>query len=185
MIGVDWGTSSFRAFRLDDAGGVLERVASRQGIMQVAPGGFPVVLREAVAPWLAAGEDRILLSGMVGSRQGWQEAAYLRCPCGAAEIAAQLSEIPFEGAQVRLVPGLTVTDADGVPEVMRGEETQIIGLLDRIGADGVVCLPGTHSKWGARRRRSDRRLHHAHDRRGVRRIARPHDTGAHDAGRAC
>jgi 2-dehydro-3-deoxygalactonokinase len=147
MIGVDWGTSSFRAFRLDAAGRVLDRVATRQGIMQVPPGGFPSVLREAVAPWLAAGEDRILLSGMVGSRQGWQEAAYLPCPAGPGDIAAHLADIAFDGAQVRLVPGLSAADADGVPEVMRGEETQLIGLLERIGAAGVVCLPGTHSKW--------------------------------------
>lgn len=149
MIAVDWGTTSFRAFRLDAAGAILDRVAGKQGIMQVPAGGFADVLRDAVAPWLADGERRIILCGMVGSRQGWQEAPYLHCPAGAADIAGALSVVPFNGADVRLVPGLTARDAAGVPEVMRGEETQILGVLDSLGEAGLVCLPGTHCKWAS------------------------------------
>jgi 2-dehydro-3-deoxygalactonokinase len=49
---------------------------------------------------------------------------------------------------VRLVPGLKARDADGVPEVMRGEETQILGILDRLPEqETTLCLPGSHSKW--------------------------------------
>lgn len=147
MIAVDWGTSSFRAFRLDAQGAVIGQTVSDQGILKVAPGGFADVLRQAIAPWLAAGEHRVLMSGMIGSRQGWVEAPYLPCPADAAAIAAAVVPVPFDGATVRLVPGLTDRDAAGTPEVMRGEETQIIGVLDRIGADGVACLPGSHSKW--------------------------------------
>ena len=62
-------------------------------------------------------------------------------------IAAALIDIPFDGASVKLVPGLCDRDASGTPEVMRGEETQILGVLDRIGTDGLACLPGSHSKW--------------------------------------
>jgi 2-dehydro-3-deoxygalactonokinase len=83
------------------------------------------------------------MSGMIGSRQGWVEAAYLPCPADAAGIAASLTRVAFDGADLRIVPGLTSHDAAGTPEVMRGEETQIIGA----DATGIVCLPGSHSKW--------------------------------------
>jgi 2-dehydro-3-deoxygalactonokinase len=147
MIGVDWGTSSFRAFRLDTAGTVRERREAPLGILHVEAGRFAAALRGKIGAWLADGEDRVLLAGMVGSRQGWHEAAYLPCPAGAAELAGALADVPFDGAQVKLVPGLSDTDAAGVPEVMRGEETQLVGVLARIGARGLVCLPGSHSKW--------------------------------------
>jgi 2-dehydro-3-deoxygalactonokinase len=165
MIGVDWGTSSFRAFRLNHGGAVRDRVESGMGILRVPAGGFAATLREAIGPWLAAGEDRVLLSGMVGSRQGWVEAPYLPCPAGAAEIAAALVEVAFDGARVKLVPGLSDADQTDTPEVMRGEETQIIGVLDRLVADAEhegpvaqeawACLPGSHSKWARIR---DRRI---------------------------
>ncbi|MGH7210800.1 MAG: 2-dehydro-3-deoxygalactonokinase, partial [Acetobacteraceae bacterium] len=92
MIGVDWGTSSFRAYRLDRDGRVLNRSAAPLGIMAVPEGAVPegavpegrfdAALRQAVGPWLAEGERRVLLCGMVGSRQGWVEAPYLGCPAG-------------------------------------------------------------------------------------------------------
>jgi 2-dehydro-3-deoxygalactonokinase len=147
MIGVDWGTSSFRAVRLAVDGSVLARIEAPQGIMAVAEGGFAETLRAAIAPWLAAGERRVLLCGMVGSRQGWAEAAYLACPAGAEELAAALLPVAFGGAEVRIVPGLAATDADGVPEVMRGEETQVAGAAPLLPDARIACLPGTHSKW--------------------------------------
>jgi 2-dehydro-3-deoxygalactonokinase len=147
MIAVDWGTSSFRAFRLDPAGRVLERRAAPRGILAIEGGRFDQELLRQVGDWIAEGDTRVLMSGMIGSRQGWQEAAYLPCPAGPAEIAAALVTVPFEGAQLLLVPGLSHHDAAGVPEVMRGEETQIVGVLSELGKDGVACLPGSHSKW--------------------------------------
>jgi 2-dehydro-3-deoxygalactonokinase len=146
MIGVDWGTSSLRAYRLAPDGAVLDRLDEPGGILTVAQGGFPAALQAAIGPWLAAGETRVLLCGMVGSRQGWAEAPYLRCPAGPAEIAAATVPLPFPGAEARLVPGLTTTDAEGVPDVMRGEETKLVALA-ALAPDALACLPGTHSKW--------------------------------------
>jgi 2-dehydro-3-deoxygalactonokinase len=147
MIGVDWGTSSFRAYRLRD-GVVIGRIETAGGILGIPQGGFAAALRQAIAPWLAAGETEILLCGMVGSRQGWVEAPYLSCPAGPAEIAAAAIPIPFDGARVRLLPGLTTRAPGGTPDVMRGEETKLVGLLATLGtAPALVCLPGTHSKW--------------------------------------
>lgn len=146
MIAVDWGTSNLRAWRLDAGGRVLERMASAQGITRVAGGDFAGVLRDSVGAWLADGERHVLLCGMVGSRQGWVEAPYLPCPASPDAVAAALVAVPFAGAQVLLVPGLSARDAAGVPEVMRGEETKLAGLM-AAGHDGLVCMPGSHTKW--------------------------------------
>lgn len=140
MIAVDWGTSSLRCYRLDARGSILESRASSRGILNVAPGQFPRVLDEQIAGW---NETPIVMSGMVGSRQGWAEAPYVPCPAGFDEIAAKLLEVRWGQQRAWIVPGLSCRDAAGVPDVMRGEETQILGC----GVEGTICLPGTHSKW--------------------------------------
>ena len=84
---------------------------------------------------------------MVGSRQGWKEAPYLPCPAGAPELAAALVDIGFDWGRVKLIPGLSGHDESGVAEVMRGEETQVLGVPLLLREGGVACLPGTHSKW--------------------------------------
>ena len=137
MIAVDWGTSSLRCYRLDARGEIVESRSSGDGILNVAAGQFPRVLEKQIAGWK---ETPIVMSGMVGSRQGWREAPYVPCPAGFDEIAAKLLEVR-PGAWI--VPGLSCRDPAGVPDVMRGEETQILGC----GAEGTICLPGTHSKW--------------------------------------
>ena len=147
MIAVDWGTSNLRAYRLDRHGQVRDQVASANGITKVAPGGFPAVLLETAGPWLRDGERHVLLCGMVGSRQGWVEAPYLPCPASPADVAAALIEVPFADAQVKLIPGLSARDPAGTPEVMRGEETKLIGLMATLGGNGLVCMPGSHTKW--------------------------------------
>lgn len=152
MIGVDWGTSSFRAFRMDAAGGVLDRIEAARGIMTVPEGGFADTLRELIGPWLRLGERTVLMSGMIGSRQGWIEAPYVACPAGIEALAGGVVAVPFADADVAIVPGLSDRDADGVPEVMRGEETQLAGISVR---DGLACLPGSHAKWATL---ADRRI---------------------------
>jgi 2-dehydro-3-deoxygalactonokinase len=147
MIGVDWGTTSFRAFRIARDGTIRDRRASLRGIVNIPDNRFADTLREEIGPWLAAGEDHVLLSGMIGSRQGWKEAPYIPCPAGVQDVAAALVEIEFDWAQVKLVPGLSATDEAGVAEVMRGEETQVFGVMRAMGGSGLACLPGTHSKW--------------------------------------
>jgi 2-dehydro-3-deoxygalactonokinase len=148
MIGIDWGTSSLRAYRIGRDARVTDRLDQPRGIMTVPEGGFPAALSAIIGPWIAAGETRILACGMVGSRQGWVEAPYLPCPAGAAEIARATLPLPFPGTEARLVPGLTTEDAHGVPDVMRGEETKLVALAAILGAGThLACLPGTHAKW--------------------------------------
>lgn len=147
MIAVDWGTSSFRAYHLDEGGAILARRESARGIAHVPAGGFPQVLAEEIGGWLAGGREAVVLCGMVGSRQGWVEVPYCECPAGAAEIAARLHPVELDGAAAFIVPGVCGFDASGVREVMRGEETQVVGALEVLPDEAVVCLPGTHSKW--------------------------------------
>jgi 2-dehydro-3-deoxygalactonokinase len=103
------------------------------------------VFESACGDWLRAGASQAIIGGMAGSRQGWLEAPYCACPAGFDEIAARLAWI--EPRRIGIVPGLSCEDS-GVPDVMRGEEVQILGALDLLGAtDGLFVLPGTHSKW--------------------------------------
>lgn len=146
MLAIDWGLSTFRAWRLADDGGVLGHIAAARGIRSVAPGGFATALSELLAAWPDAASEPALLCGMVGSRQGWAEAPYTACPAEAADIAANLHWVA-DRPRTYIVPGLCYRN-EGMADVMRGEETQILGLLGALGpGHHTVCLPGTHSKW--------------------------------------
>ncbi len=148
MIAIDWGTTSFRAYLLDPAGRIVDSRSAPAGILSVEGGNFAAVLEQRAGDWIAAGATPVVMSGMIGSRQGWLEVPYAACPAGLAEIAAGMRKIAWARAEVWIAPGLTCRDDAGVPDVIRGEETQILGVLDRFGAGGhTICLPGTHSKW--------------------------------------
>ena len=147
MIGVEWRMASFRAFRFARDGAIRDRRTGVRGVARVQDGRFADALREEIGVWLAAGEEGVVLAGMIGSREGWLQTAYVPCPAGPAELADALVDVPFAWAKVKLVPGLAATDEGGVPEVMRGEETRVMGALAAVGERGIVCLPGTQSKW--------------------------------------
>lgn len=145
LIGLDWGTTSCRAYLVGADGAVRERVADGPGILKVENGAFGAALDAMTAGWSAT--LPVILSGMIGSRQGWREAPYARCPAGADDIVRALARFDHAGRPVALVPGLAVEN-DAMPDVMRGEETQILGALAHAGRDaGLFLLPGTHSKW--------------------------------------
>jgi 2-dehydro-3-deoxygalactonokinase len=149
MIAVDWGTSSLRIYRLDESGAIRARREAPAGIMSVTGGAFAATLEAELGDWI--GDGPIVMSGMIGSRQGWREVPYAECPAGAAEIARLMQPIEWgDGRRAWIAPGLCCRDDAGVPDVMRGEETQIIGALAELppGA-ATICLPGTHSKWVA------------------------------------
>jgi 2-dehydro-3-deoxygalactonokinase len=142
LIGIDWGTTSLRAWKVTADGTVLDTRRRDLGILRVPGGDFPAAFAESVGDWHADGLP-VLMSGMIGSRQGWAEAAYVPCPADTAALAAHLLSPPGV-KQVWIVPGVSLHEA-GRRDVMRGEETQIAGALGR--GSGVVILPGTHSKW--------------------------------------
>ena len=144
FIGLDWGTTSFRAYLADAAGRAIETLPDGEGALTLKAGEHEAYLIRRLAPWPRL---PIVACGMVGARQGWREAAYAACPAGLAEIAGALLVVPTEIGEVRIAPGLTATDRAGAPDVMRGEETQILGALAAGLGDGIYVLPGTHSKW--------------------------------------
>ncbi len=146
LIGIDWGSSSFRAYRMASDGATLDAIATADGIASIAPGGFPAAFRRLLGAWL---DERpalpILASGMVGSRNGWREAPYVTCPADPRAIAERLVAVEVDGRRVLIVPGLSYEDENGEPDVMRGEEVEILGIAEA-GAR-LVVLPGSHSKW--------------------------------------
>jgi len=146
LIAIDWGSSSFRAYLMAPNGDVLDEVASGDGIGSVAPGAYPATLRLLIGRWLEAHPSLpVVASGMVGSRHGWREAPYVKCPAGPREVAAQLTPVEAAGRRVHLAAGLSYLDEAAQPDVMRGEETEIFGIADA-GAR-LIVLPGSHSKW--------------------------------------
>jgi 2-dehydro-3-deoxygalactonokinase len=147
LIAVDWGTSRLRAMLLDAAGRVIGEAESEDGIGVLAPGTHEAAFERLVADWPAA--VPAIMAGMVGSRQGWREAGYVACPATPETVASGILRFQTaKGRPIAIVPGIMVRSAERDGDVIRGEETQIVGLLAREpGFDGVVVLPGTHSKW--------------------------------------
>ena len=156
MIGVDWGISQLRAYQIGSNGTVLATRAAPKGILTVSDGGFAATLESVISDWLDVEPEPILMSGMIGSRQGWLEVPYLSCPATAADIAKGLGEVTWgEGRRGLICPGLASRDRDGVPDVMRGEEVQALGALAGVGEPlAAICHPGTHSKHISVRERS-------------------------------
>lgn len=142
MIAVDWGTTNRRAYLLDGEGHVLGEMEDERGATTIAPDQFPAAVAEIVQ---RLGDHPLLLAGMIGSNRGWREAPYLPCPATLPELARRLLWI--EPGRIAIVPGLAVR-GDGPADVMRGEEVQVLGLLQAEGCEEIlVCHPGTHTKW--------------------------------------
>jgi 2-dehydro-3-deoxygalactonokinase len=150
LIAVDWGTSALRAALVARDGTLLAERSGGPGILAVAANGFGAALGAFVQSWRDQhGHLPILLSGMIGSRQGWVEVPYLACPADVGLLAKAL--LPHDAGAlgtVHIAPGLAVDPPNAAPDVMRGEETQIAGALHAASArEGLFVLPGTHSKW--------------------------------------
>ncbi|ROM96952.1 2-dehydro-3-deoxygalactonokinase [Pseudomonas brassicacearum] len=162
LIALDWGTTSLRAYKLGPNGCVLDQRSLASGIMQLpkAPrviagqlcaDGFELAFDEACGDWLDAQPGLpVIACGMVGSAQGWREAAYCDTPANVANLGTSLQTIrSLRGVDVHIVPG--VIERSRLPNVMRGEETQVLGVLQSLpvgaGDNLLIGLPGSHSKW--------------------------------------
>jgi 2-dehydro-3-deoxygalactonokinase len=147
LIALDWGTTHCRAMALGADGGLLAERHSEEGIGRL-DGGHEAAFERIVAGWPAV---PALMAGMIGSQQGWRQAPYVACPAGADDIAAAvLSFRTAAGRPAAIVPGLVLHDPVRSGDVIRGEETQMLGLLEsEAGFSGLVIHPGTHSKWAS------------------------------------
>lgn len=145
LIGLDWGTSSLRAYWLDQAGEIRETRARPWGLRHLPDGGFDGALADITAGWPRLPR---LACGMVGSRQGWLEVPYMDLPADTAQLGSAVRSLcAKDGLDVHIVPGLRNPHG---PDMMRGEETQLLGALALRPAlipDSTWILPGTHSKW--------------------------------------
>jgi 2-dehydro-3-deoxygalactonokinase len=147
LIGIDWGTSSLRAFLIGAGGEVLDHISKPLGIMQINDGDFERSFNDLVGPWQQAIDLPIIASGMITSRNGWVETPYVSVPSGVQQLAdALVTHKTSDGTTITFVTGMTA-DHNGVPDVMRGEETQIIGASVLGMSNGICVMPGTHSKW--------------------------------------
>jgi len=144
FVAVDWGTSSFRAWLLAADGTELVETRSGEGMLHCATAGFAPVLRQHLQKLAAPPGLPVLICSMAGARQGWVEAPYLHTPTRLDALHAGAIHVETDG-DVRILPGLAQRRADR-PDVMRGEETQLLGVTEP-DFTGIVCIPGTHSKW--------------------------------------
>lgn len=147
FLAVDWGTSNLRAWRLGADGAVLRHAELPLGVSRLTPGEAAARFESEVRPALGAEGLPALMCGMVGSTLGWTLAPYIACPASLGALAGGLVEA---APGVRIVPGLTGPGLIG-PDVMRGEETQVLGWLAADPARGrgrrLLLHPGTHAKW--------------------------------------
>ncbi|HEY4030492.1 MAG TPA: 2-dehydro-3-deoxygalactonokinase [Caulobacteraceae bacterium] len=148
FLAADWGTSNLRAWRLGADGSVKAVRRLPWGVAGLEPGEAARKLAEELRPALGAEHLPAILCGMVGSAMGIAEAPYADCPAGAEDIAQRLLQVDDD---TFIVPGLRCARPDGYPDVIRGEETKVLGWLSldprRRQGDHVLCLPGTHGKW--------------------------------------
>lgn len=146
-VAVDWGTSSFRLWLVDRSGQALAERRSDEGMLAAGKVGFPAVLQAHLAAVEAPDHLPVLVCGMAGAKTGWVEAGYVDTPAQLSAILKQAVRVPGEARDIRILPGIAQRD-EGAPDVMRGEETQLLGALGLAAAgNALVCMPGTHSKW--------------------------------------
>lgn len=148
FIAGDWGTTHLRLFLCDAAGVALD---SRSGPGAAESSGrFASIFESLTASWVQHhGVLPAVLCGMVGSSIGWTQVPYVPCPARPEQIADACT--PLEGRRIHIVPGLSCRNRFNAPDLLRGEETQLLGALSLVNrwplGRCVVCLPGTHTKW--------------------------------------
>lgn len=143
---VDWGTSRFRLWLLDRDGNAVAERQSDRGMSSLQSAEYEAELETALSGVDAPDGLPVVICGMAGSAKGWIEAPYADLPARPSKIADAAVRVPSSTRDIRMLPGLAQRDP-AAPDVMRGEETVLLGLMLGGMTDGLVCMPGTHSKW--------------------------------------
>lgn len=150
LLLIDWGSTNLRAKLVVDSR-VVETRESADGIRSCRGRDFDGILESLCGDWKSTHPAlRVYMSGMIGSREGWLEAPYVPAPAGLRDLANKAVTVKSRTfGSIYLIPGVRRDEPDNATtDVMRGEETQVAGLLTDLPHDGAtVCLPGTHSKW--------------------------------------
>ena len=144
LVAIDWGTTAARAWCLAENADILAHRSVPLGVRHVRDGNFGAALAKLLDGMPIGFAPRIAC-GMVGSRQGWLEVPYVDCPASLTALSDHLGSISIESLSI--VPGVATRDPAGIPDVMRGEETQLLGAVAPDEAGVLAVLPGTHSKW--------------------------------------
>jgi 2-dehydro-3-deoxygalactonokinase len=142
---VDWGTSNMRVWLMACDGTVLGETRGEEGLTRVQDRKFEGVLEAKLAALGAPLALPVIICGMAGSKQGWVEARYVETPASLSKVTRNAVKVSHANRDIRILPGISHNDADA-PSVMRGEETQLLGLPSHEG-NRTVCMPGTHCKW--------------------------------------
>ncbi|MCV6604038.1 MAG: 2-dehydro-3-deoxygalactonokinase [Porticoccaceae bacterium] len=153
-IAGDWGTSNLRLFLVDKSTGACLAKTQGPGVAQLDKVQIPALLNELTGKWQQQySVSDMLLCGMVGSTIGWQDAGYADCPLALSDLADHLCDVDGATLPTRIVPGIRCHSPTGATDIMRGEETQLLGALqsqpELATGNQLLCLPGTHSKWVA------------------------------------
>ena len=146
IIGINWGSSNFRAYRIGTDGGLIDEYSVPAGIATLDRAGMAAMMQKVAARLPT--DIPVYASGMIGSTIGWVEVPYAEAPAGCGELSQRVTRAHIGGVDVRIVPGIACRRAfDGAPDVLRGEEIELLGSIGLGHGDGLAALPGTHTKW--------------------------------------
>lgn len=152
MICGMWGTSNLVLSLVDVKTGEILATRRGRGVSKLSRADIPCELFRHIADWIEqSAAQRVLLGGMVGSTLGWWEVPYIECPAPLVDIAAKAQSRTFKGVEIYISPGLRSRNFLDEPDVMRGEEIELLAWLHNrpVGSAcrSLVCIPGTHTKW--------------------------------------
>ena len=146
FVGVNWGSTNFRALLIGASGAAIDEYSAPAGVVALDREGMASRMHELAQRWPNRGP--VYASGMIGSNVGWIEVPYAEAPAGCADLARAAVATHIGGVPLHIVPGVACRRSfDGGPDILRGEEIEMIGLAALGAANGWVALPGTHTKW--------------------------------------
>ena len=145
-IAIDWGMDHFRLWLISELGNPMLVRRSDEGFQQAKARGFEDIVEQYLDEFGIADNIPIIICGLAGAKQGWREAPYLNTPLSIDTVASQAVSVPHRSREVRILPGIAQRSLLA-PDVMRGEETQLLGMLENLPDNGLVCVAGNHCKW--------------------------------------
>jgi 2-dehydro-3-deoxygalactonokinase len=146
FVGINWGSTNFRAFLIGADGTAIDGYSAPAGVVALDRDGMASMMDDLASRWPKKGP--VYASGMIGSNVGWIEVPYAEAPAGCADLAAAAVATLIGNVATHIVPGIACRRSfDGDPDILRGEEIELMGLVALRAVDGCVALPGTHTKW--------------------------------------